>query len=52
MENNFFESKINSKIFRMHYLFESEDWKETHKLVNLFIKKILCTSDKEKINFL
>ena len=41
MENNFFDLKINPKISAC-IAFISEDWKETHNQVNLFIKKILC----------
>ena len=50
MENNFFESKINLENISHALLFKSEDWKETHDQVNLFIKKILCTSDNKRIN--
>ena len=50
MENNFFESKINLEKISHALLFKSEDWKETHDQVNLFIKKILCASDSKRIN--
>ena len=50
MENNFFESKINLENISHALLFKSEDWKETHDQVNLFIKKILCTSDNKRVN--
>ena len=50
MENNFFESKINFENISHALLFKSEDWKETHDQVNLFIKKILCASDSKRIN--
>ena len=48
MENNFFDSKINPGNIPHALLIVSEDWKETHNQVNLFIKKILCISDSER----
>ena len=33
------------------YLFECKDSNESHKLIDNFIKKILCNSNKEKPNF-
>ena len=47
MENNFFDLKINPENIPHALLIISEDWKETHNQVNLFIKKILCIADSE-----
>ena len=48
MENNFLDSKINQENIPHALLIISEDWKETHNQVNLFIKKILCISDDKR----
>ena len=47
MENNFFDLKINPENIPHALLIISEDWKETHNQVNLFIKKTLCIADSE-----
>ena len=48
MKNNLFDSKFNLENISHALLFKSEDWKEAHNQVNLFIKKILCVSNNKR----
>ena len=48
MKADFFNKEFNLQNISHAYLFECKDSKETHKLTDNFIKKILCTSNKEK----
>ena len=47
MKSDFFK-ELNLKNISHAYLFECKDSNESHKLTDNFIKKILCTSNKEK----
>ena len=47
MKTDFFNKEFNSSYISHAYLFECKDSKESHKLVNKFIKNILCTSNQE-----
>ena len=47
MKADFFK-EFNLNNISHAYLFECKDSKESHKLTDNFIKKILCTSNKEK----
>lgn len=51
MKANFFDKEINSDNISHAYLFECKDSNKSHKLVDSFIKKILCTSNSEKLFF-
>ena len=48
MKADFFNKKFNLHNISHAYLFECKDSNESHKLTDNFIKKILCTSNKEK----
>ena len=48
MKADFFNKEFNLQNISHAYLFECKDSYESHKLTDNFIKKILCTSDKEK----
>ena len=50
MKADFFK-EFNLNNISHAYLFECKDSKESHKLTENFIKKILCTSNKEKTIF-
>ena len=47
MKTDFFSKEFNSQNISHAYLFECKDSKETHQIINSFIKKILCTSNQE-----
>ena len=47
MKADFFSKEFNSQNISHAYLFECKDSKETHQIINRFIKKILCTSNQE-----
>lgn len=47
MKPDFFNKEFNSQNISHAYLFECKDSKETHQIINSFIKKILCTSNQE-----
>ena len=47
MKTDFFSKEFNSQNITHAYLFECKDSKETHQIINSFIKKILCTSNQE-----
>ena len=47
MKTDFFSKEFNSQNISHAYLFECKDSKETHQMINSFIKKILCTSNQE-----
>ena len=47
MKTDFFIKEFNSQNISHAYLFECKDSKETHQIINSFIKKILCTSNQE-----
>ena len=51
MKANFFNKNFNSNNLAHAYLFECKDSKESHQLVDSFIKTILCTSNNEKFIF-
>ena len=51
MKIDFFNKEFNANNISHAYLFECKDSKESHQLVNSFIKKILCTSNQEKFIF-
>ena len=51
MKVDFFNKEFNANNISHAYLFECKDSKESHQLVNSFIKKILCTSNQEKFIF-
>ena len=51
MKANFFDKEINPHNIPHAYLFECKDSNKSHKLVESFIKKILCTSNPEKFSF-
>ena len=51
MKADFFNKKFNLHNISHAYLFECKDSNESHKLIDNFIKKILCNSNKEKPNF-
>ena len=51
MKANFFDKEINLDNISHAYLFECKDSNKSHKLVDSFIKKILCTSNPEKLFF-
>jgi len=51
MKADFFNKEFNLHNISHAYLFECKDSKESHKLIDNFIKKILCTSHKEKSIF-
>ena len=44
MKADFFNKEFNLHNISHAYLFECKDTKESHKLIDIFIKKILCTS--------
>jgi len=48
MKTDFFNKEHNLHNISHAYLFECKDSNESHKLTDNFIKKILCTSNKEK----
>ena len=48
MKADFFFKEFNLNNISHAYLFECKDSNESHKLTDNFIKKILCTSNKEK----
>ena len=48
MKADFFNKEFNLHNISHAYLFECKDTNESHKLTDNFIKKILCTSNKEK----
>lgn len=48
MKADFFNKEFNLHNTSHAYLFECKDSNESHKLIDNFIKKILCTSDKDK----
>ena len=48
MKADFFNKEFNLHKISHAYLFECKDSNESHKLTDNFIKKILCTSNKEK----
>ena len=50
MKTDFFK-EFNLNNISHVYLFECKDSNESHKLTDNFIKKILCTSNKEKTIF-
>lgn len=50
MKTDFFIKEFNSQNISHAYLFECKDSKETHQIINSFIKKILCTSNQENFN--
>ena len=51
MKTDFFNKEFNLHNISHAYLFECKDSNESHKLIDNFIKKILCNSNKEKPNF-
>ena len=51
MKADFFDREFHSYDISHAYLFECKDFNESHKLTDNFIKKILCTSNKEKSIF-
>ena len=51
MVANFFNKETNSHNISHAYLFECKDSNASHKLVDSFIKKILCTSKAKKNSF-
>ncbi len=51
MKADFFKKDFNLHNISHAYLFECKDSNESHKLTDNFIKKILCTSNKEKSIF-
>ncbi len=51
MKADFFKTEFNINNISHAYLFECNESKESHKLVDDFVKKILCTSNKEKFIF-
>ncbi len=48
MKADFFNKEFNLHNISHAYLFECKDSNESHKLIDNFIKKVLCTSNKEK----
>ena len=50
MKSDFFK-EFNLNNISHAYLFECKDSNESHKAIDNFIKKILCTSNKENSNF-
>ena len=48
MKTDFFNKEFISHNISHAYLFECRDFYESHKLIDTFIKKILCTSNNEK----
>ena len=51
MKADFFNKEFNLHNISHAYLFECKDSNESHKLTDNFIKKILCTSNKEESSF-
>ena len=51
MKIDFFEMDLNTKDIAHAYLFECNDSKKSHNLVDNLIKKILCTSNLENFMF-
>ena len=51
MNADFFNKEFNLHNISHAYLFECKDSNESHKLTDNFIKKILCTSNKEESSF-
>ena len=51
MKTNFFNNEFNANNISHAYLFECKDSNESHQLVDSFIKKVLCNSNKEKFLF-
>tara|TARA_B100001057_G_scaffold173560_1_gene174225 strand:+ start:2446 stop:3357 length:912 start_codon:yes stop_codon:yes gene_type:complete len=51
MKTDFFKTEFNSKNISHAYLFECKNSKDSHELVDHFIKKILCISKKENFLF-
>ena len=51
MKVDFFNKEFNANNISHAYLFECKNSKESHLLVNSFIKKILCTSYHDKFIF-
>jgi len=49
MKSDFFNNEFNLHNISHAYLFECKDSKESHKLIDIFIKKILCTSKGKSI---
>ena len=49
MKADFFKEEFNLHNISHAYLFECKDSKESHKLIDIFIKKILCTSKGKSI---
>ena len=51
MKTDFFKTKFNSENISHAYLFECKNSIDSHELVDHFIKKVLCTSNKENFLF-
>ena len=51
MKTDFFKTEFNEKNISHAYLFECKNSKDSHELVDHFIKKILCISKKENFLF-
>ena len=51
MKTDFFNKEFISHNISHAYLFECKDFHASHKLIDTFIKKILCTSNNEKSIF-
>ena len=51
MKAEFLNKEFNLHNISHAYLFECKDSNESHKLIDSFIKRILCTSIKEKFTF-
>ena len=49
MKVDFFNKEFNLQSISHAYLFECKDSKESHKITDTFIKKILCTSEEKSI---
>ena len=49
MKADFFNKEFNLHNISHAYLFECKDTKESHKLIDIFIKKILCASKGKSI---
>ena len=49
MKADFFNKGLNLYNISHAYLFECKDSKESHKITDTFIKKILCTSEEKSI---
>tara|TARA_A100001234_G_scaffold203825_1_gene198278 strand:+ start:15 stop:929 length:915 start_codon:yes stop_codon:yes gene_type:complete len=51
MKANLFNKEFNLQNISHAYLFQCKDFNESHKLIDNFIKKILCTSNRDKSIF-